>query len=704
MARTIERLILIVILLVALAVRLYGLGFGLPYTIHPDEPNIVDRAVITIKTGDWNPHWFIYPSGYHYLQTGVLSLHLLWGIARGLYRSPADLPDSSHVITSAPAAHLWARGTTALLGMVAVLLVYLVGRRCFSRRPESPGAAAAGLAGALLLALSPLHVEHSHYVTADVPTATLAVLVLLLSLQIVQDHADGLPLPPGVPLLAGLATGVAGGFKYNGIVVLLPLLLALALRSIRLDAPERGLLSALRPLFSRDLLLALLGVALGYTLACPFTFADLPTFLDDLGYETHIYRFGGEAGIVRTYEVAGRLLPPWQAYAHALFQENAPAALAYLGGTVLALIRRRREDLLLLAFTWGYYLFLSSYGSIFVRNVLLALPGLAVLGGIFLTQAASWLVEAIGTASRQWRFHSAGLRPVVLALVLVAMSIQPGRRVLAEDAHLATPTSQRQARRWLNDRARPGDKVAAELHPRLFIRVPYTVIPVDYLSNYPLSVFVNRGIDYVVANSERYGPEFAEQDTLPEHYAGLLRQMEPVADFAGHTAGQPGPRLTIYRVPQGELRPQHPLEVTAGAGLRLHGFDVGQRRGQGALSYVDGTTARQPGEILALTLYLEATAPLPADYLVSVRLQNAAGGTVAWQKGPPCAGNCPPSGWTPGEIIVDQQDLPLSPVLPAGAYHLEVRFLHPETQTPLPVPSSDLEAGWISLVEIAVSE
>ena len=100
MSRYLERILLVLILLLALFLRLYGLGFSLPYTIHPDEPNVVDHAVATIKTGDWNPHWFIYPSGYHYLQVGVQTLQLLWGIARGVYSSPADLPDSSSITTA----------------------------------------------------------------------------------------------------------------------------------------------------------------------------------------------------------------------------------------------------------------------------------------------------------------------------------------------------------------------------------------------------------------------------------------------------------------------------------------------------------------------------------------------------------------------------------------------------------------------------
>lgn len=706
-SRYVERLLLVLILLLALFLRLYGLGFSLPLTIHPDEPNVVDHAVATIKTGDWNPHWFIYPSGYHYFQVGVLSLHLLWGIARGIYGGPADLPDSSHVITAAPAAYLWARGTTALFGVLTVFLVYLLGRRL-----SSP---AAGLVGALLLAVSPLHAEHSHYVTTDVPTAALTLLAVFLAVEVLER--GGL----GRGFLAGLVVGLAGGFKYNAVVALLPLLLAIGLRAAHREAAARRAALSL-------LALALLGVVVGYMAACPYTLADLPTFLDDLGYETHIYRFGGEAGVIRVYEVGNLRLPPWMAYAHYLGEENLPAALAYLGGVVLVLVRRRRPELVLLSFVAGYYLFLSSYASIFVRNVLPAMPALAVLGGIFLAEGAAWLVERRpwkGPLSRlpgmllersrsgprrvtPFAWVAGGLLrsldKVLLLLVALAICWTPARGVYGADRYLAIPTSEVQARSWLDAHVSPGEKVAAELHPLLFLRTSYHVTPVDYLSNYPLEALVNLGYAYVVANSERYGPEFALQDTFPDYYLPLLDQLERVADFPGHTQKLPGPRLTIFRLPGGGPRPQRGLDAVAGPGLRLLGLDVGRRQGEGELSYVRAADDMRAGEPLALALYMRADAALPEDYTALLRLRAADGRIVAAVEAVPCGGACPTSGWVPGQVVVVNADMSLAPVLPAGTYRLELQLLRPGARQPLPFTPAGPEPDTLTLAAIALLE
>ncbi len=629
MSRRVEYALLILVLLIALAVRFYGLGFDLPFTSNPDEPNIVDHAVATLKTGNWNPGWFIYPSGYHYLQVGVQGLQLLWGMARGTYSSVADLPDSSATITTAPDTYLWARGTTVLFGVLAVLLVYRLGKRLFGPT--------AGLAGALLLALSPLHIEHSQFVTTDVPTAFLCLLAVSLALEVLEYGGVGRAL------LAGLVVGAAGAFKYNAVVALLPLLLALVMRAVCSGEPQEGFVLPLRRFFNRELGLALLGVAIGYAVLCPFTFGSLPTFLDDLGYETHVYRFGGEQGVVRLYETdSGLTLPPWLAYSHYLLSryENPLAGLTYLGGIVLALARRRKQEVLLLVFALGYYLFLSSYNSIFVRNILPALPALAVLGGGFLSDALSWLLGRFASSQPLARFQ-----PAALGLVLIALLARPTAGILGAGRYRATPKSEVQVRRWLDEHVQPGERVAVEIHPLLFAHSPYHVTSIDYLSNYPLDAFVNLG---------------------------------------GHTQNLPGPRLTIFRVPDLPLHPQQRLETVAGPGVRLLGFDAGKRREEGDLAYVTAEPNLRAGQVLGLTLYLQADKSLPEDYLVRVRLIDAAGKVVASQEQAPCAGACPASQWIPGQVVVDREDMPLPPALPAGTYQLELQVLRPENKEPLP--------------------
>src|SRR5918998_1254300 len=124
----------------------HGLDFALPYVPHPDEPVVVDLAQRMLKSGDLNPHRFVYPSLYVYLQALVYALHLGWGYTQGLYGGVGELPESTARITTVPGFYHWGRALTALLATGSILLVYGSGRRLYGRRT--------GLLAALLLAFA----------------------------------------------------------------------------------------------------------------------------------------------------------------------------------------------------------------------------------------------------------------------------------------------------------------------------------------------------------------------------------------------------------------------------------------------------------------------------------------------------------------------------------------------------------------------
>src|SRR5438552_3220979 len=133
---TLDVFVVALLLLFALALRVYGVRGSLPYVGHPDEPKLIDSAIHIVKTGDLNPNLYIWPSLYIYLEALVIKAQLLWGLVRGYYQGPQSLPDVTHIFTLAPGVYVWARTLTAVLGAVTVALLYMVGREMFdgSRR------------------------------------------------------------------------------------------------------------------------------------------------------------------------------------------------------------------------------------------------------------------------------------------------------------------------------------------------------------------------------------------------------------------------------------------------------------------------------------------------------------------------------------------------------------------------------------------
>jgi len=98
-SRAAEPIIVIALFGAALVLRLWALGWGLPYVEHPDEPAVLETAVRMVKEGEPNPGRFIYPSFYYYMLALVIRLHTVWGIAQGLYQSLADLPEKTYLYT-----------------------------------------------------------------------------------------------------------------------------------------------------------------------------------------------------------------------------------------------------------------------------------------------------------------------------------------------------------------------------------------------------------------------------------------------------------------------------------------------------------------------------------------------------------------------------------------------------------------------------
>src|SRR4051794_9500524 len=82
-----ERLALCGLLAVAAAPRLWVLTAGVPHAAGIDEPQVVDRALRILRTGEWNTHLFDYPTLVIYVQAGVFIVRFLWGALGGEWAS-----------------------------------------------------------------------------------------------------------------------------------------------------------------------------------------------------------------------------------------------------------------------------------------------------------------------------------------------------------------------------------------------------------------------------------------------------------------------------------------------------------------------------------------------------------------------------------------------------------------------------------------
>jgi 4-amino-4-deoxy-L-arabinose transferase-like glycosyltransferase len=169
------------ILLLAAALRLVGIRYGLPYPLlNPDEANIVPRAWEMTHGGGLDPGWYDYPS----LLIDVLAP----------FQVLADEP-----------SYLAARLVAVALGLGGVGAAWWLGRRAYG----TSGAVAAAAA----TAVATTHVAYSRMAVTDVALTLGITLALALALA-------------GRLELAGVAVGLAASAKYPGILAFVPVAVA----------------------------------------------------------------------------------------------------------------------------------------------------------------------------------------------------------------------------------------------------------------------------------------------------------------------------------------------------------------------------------------------------------------------------------------------------------------------------------------------
>src|SRR5215212_916399 len=203
----------------AFLLRIWGIKHGLPYAYNADEnAHFVPKAIGLFGHG-WNPHYFVNPPAYTYL------LHVVFDVWFG------GREGVSHAYaTNQTEVFVVARVTAALIGTLAVWLLYLVGARLFDRR--------VGLLAAGLLAVAFLPVFYSHLALNDVPTLAPICLSLWGTAGVLRGGRAG------SYALAGIGLGLACATKYTGGIVLLPLLAAGTVRFAE-PAGRRGALVGL---------------------------------------------------------------------------------------------------------------------------------------------------------------------------------------------------------------------------------------------------------------------------------------------------------------------------------------------------------------------------------------------------------------------------------------------------------------------------
>jgi Dolichyl-phosphate-mannose-protein mannosyltransferase len=531
MTRT-SRLI-VVVMIVAVALRVWGIGFGLPgATARPDETQVAGPAVGYLS-GDLRPPFFQWPALFQYLVAAAYAAYAVLGRPLTGLASIAAFAESrrQHL---APFLYV-SRALSMLCGAATVWLVHRIGRRLFDET--------VGVVSALFLAVAFLHVRDSHFGVADVPMTALVVASVLLILNW-QERGGA-----SRALAAGVVAGLAGAMKYNGLGACVAFGAAWPLRLLDTRRDHPGATTRL----SLELMAYGVGVLVAFFGTSPYILIDWPRFVADVR-EVRSTLANGPGGIV--------LERGWVYFARVVL----PAALGWpmfvlgVAGAVGLLATAWRRAVVLLAFPVAYYAFAGHGYGVFARHMLPVVP--------FLCITAAW--ATVGLARRLASAARPAVRPWAITGCALLVAAEPAWKSVRLDRLLATTDNRVVAGRALPDFVPPGSSfyqtgetyghVPFDIDGRALSvrRVGYNIATESFEPGAPEWVLVQRS---PLRHYSAVSPGL--EATLRDHYeltrrfstgagegsARLYDQLDafylPLSGFAGLT--RPGPEFELYR-------------------------------------------------------------------------------------------------------------------------------------------------------------
>jgi 4-amino-4-deoxy-L-arabinose transferase-like glycosyltransferase len=457
-----------------------------------------------------------------------------------------------------------ARVTSAVVGTLAVWVLYLAGAKLFDRR--------IGLLAAGLLAVAFLPVFYSHLALNDVPTLAPICLSLWGTAGIMRSGGRR------HFALAGAGLGLACATKYTGGIVLLPLLAAGLLRR-----DIKGLVIA-----------GALAVGV-FFVANPYAFIDHGEFHQGLVHQSTAADDGlGKLGLTQS---SGLLYYLWT-FTWGLGW--VPIIAAAIAVVVLA-VRDPAALVVLVPGPLAFLIFMGTQGRFFGRWLMPIFPLVCILAAYLVVRA----VDAL--AARR-----PALAPVLLAAGAVALCGQGLVYSLHSGLVLSRADTRNLARDWMVAHVPPHSRIVVEPvvpdawaqdlgHPasftangnrwskfptsrtnvakdgRTFLGAGAIVNIEDYereLQPGLIDLYESKGYCYVVSGSTQSGRAEAQPGQVPRavaYYAELERRADKVAEFSPYRSGhgpvafnfdwsfdfyplayeRPGPVMTIYRLRSG---------------------------------------------------------------------------------------------------------------------------------------------------------
>jgi hypothetical protein len=224
-------------------------------------------------------------------------------------------------------------------------------------------------------------------------------------------------------------------------------------------------------------------------------------------------------------------------------------------------------------------------------------------------------------------------------------------------------------------RAKPDAKVFLTPFDRFYEVVAITLAegrraPIQSYNGQACAVFpetTSRETEWVVGTEQ-------DNRTLP-----LMQKLFPAGEIVWQIDSPAGLYARALRVPAGQtarLELARRQRADLGGKVRLVGYDVPQ--------------SVAAGDTLRVTVALEGVSTLERPYKVFVHVRDGDDAVMAQADRLPCNFSLNEADWRPGDIVLEEYALPISPETGPGIYRVILGVYRPDTNARLPVLSSDL--------------
>lgn len=488
-----EQKILILILAVGAVLRFWHIGWGLP--------DLYEEATPLVKSWkmwhwgavgfDFNPHFFNYPALMFYVNFLIQLIQFVFGYLLGIYPSVNSFGSTLTTLV------LPSRLLISLFDIGTIYITYSLAKRM--------GGESVGLIASAFVAVNPLLIEQAHYITVDTPLAFFVMLSLLCI------HGTVGSSERKRYLAAGVSIGLAAATKYTG-ALLLPVLVIIHMLN------SGSMARAFQTLSNPKLWLAAASAAGVFFLSNPFIILSNDEFVRDFSFEQYHVSYG-HLGLDPSQSTL-------QYYILEVMARNFgwPLFLLLVGTLLMFVVRKERNNLMMMTFPLLYFVIISSWQMRAPRYSLPMFPLFLIVTAIGATQ----LWQASAAFFSRWAAGHQSIAHQVTVGTTIALGVILLAQPLALDydfqRSISAPDTRTLVKGWIASHVPPGSTIATGPFGIALPDTLYRVLFIPFLAQEPerITAFYDtrwyEDCDLLIASDFDYGRYRME----PKRYADFL--------------------------------------------------------------------------------------------------------------------------------------------------------------------------------------